>query len=159
MRGLDRDKGFTLVEMLCVVGLILILVGGFFRYSSKYNNKVRYMQAQEELAMLSGAVEYYKNEFGSYPTYDEKSLKEFYKVMAGVNKNKQNFVEGYDWSMLNDEILDPWGHPYVYQYKSESNRNGDNGSFYVLFSMGPNGEPESEEDFKNGKSDDIYSTH
>ena len=153
MRGLDRDRGFTLVEMLCVVGLVLVLIGCFFRYSERYSNKVRYIQAQEELAMLSGAVEYYRTEYGSYPCNEDTSGECFYKILAGDNKNKKNFVDGYDWAVVNDKVLDPWGHPYVYKYKMPS--DGKSGSFYV-FSVGPNGKSETKDEIKNNKSDDVY---
>ncbi len=64
---MKREKGFTLMEMIIVVGIILILTGiGFSNYIFSIA-KSRDTRRKSDLATISKAIQAFANDFGSYP--------------------------------------------------------------------------------------------
>jgi prepilin-type N-terminal cleavage/methylation domain-containing protein len=62
-----RNNGFTLVEMLTVIAVIVILTGLVIGISSSVQYKAAKSQAQGVIASLSAACEAYKADNGGYP--------------------------------------------------------------------------------------------
>jgi prepilin-type N-terminal cleavage/methylation domain-containing protein len=63
-----RSAGFTLVELLVVMVIILILGGLILATSSYVQTKGRRSRAEAEIAAISAALENYKADNGIYPT-------------------------------------------------------------------------------------------
>lgn len=142
-----RKRGFSLTEILCILGIILVLFVVFFRVYIHRNNDIKYQIAREELSILNCALEYYHTACGEYPVGNHQSTEQNAATMfSSLSKNSKNFLDGHKWKLSSDKILDPWGRPYVYKY------NGKPEDGYVLFSMGPNGYVD-----EHGLIDDIYS--
>ncbi len=64
-----RRRGFTLVEMLVVIAIILILVGLLLPAIVAARNAAQGVQCQSNLRQLGEAVIMYRDQFGSYPQY------------------------------------------------------------------------------------------
>jgi len=62
-----RSFGFTLVELLTVVAIIIVLMGLTLGVSGYVRNKGAESRAQAEIAALEGALERYRIDFGGYP--------------------------------------------------------------------------------------------
>ena len=62
-----RQQGFTLVELLMVIAVILILAGITFGISRGVQNAQARAKAKAELATISLALETYKSKNGDYP--------------------------------------------------------------------------------------------
>jgi prepilin-type N-terminal cleavage/methylation domain-containing protein len=62
-----RKKGFTIVEVLVAMAIILVLAGLILATSSYVSNKGTRARAEVEIAAMSAALENYKADSGIYP--------------------------------------------------------------------------------------------
>jgi general secretion pathway protein G len=93
-------RGFTLMELLVVVAIIVMLAGlGTWSYM-RYLEGARESKAKLDITHISQAVEAYKLDAGDYPP-DLVTLTQ-------PLENKPAALEGKD-------IVDPWGQQYVYE--------------------------------------------
>jgi general secretion pathway protein G len=96
-----RDRGaFTLMEMLVVVTIIVMLAAfstvGYFRYLEQ----AREQTAKAQISNIDKAVTGYKLAEGEYP--------ESLQLLIVPSEGKAAYLESKD-------LLDPWGHPYLYE--------------------------------------------
>lgn len=64
----SSTTGFTVVELLVVMAIILVLAGLVLGTSSYVHNKAARSRAEAEIAALSAALENYKADNGVYPS-------------------------------------------------------------------------------------------
>jgi general secretion pathway protein G len=120
-RQSGAPHGFTLIELMLAVALLGILVAVALPFYKGYKEKVRIVQAVQDITALSVAASNYWNDHHAYPG----SLGDI--GQAGK--------------------LDPWGNPYVYynidvggkgHARKDHALNPLNTDF-DLYSMGPDG--------------------
>ena len=140
-RHAARTSGFSLIEILFVIGLIAMLlalvvgnIGGIFGGQQEEIAK-SFVTSSIELAVVP-----YRLDMGSYPT-TELGLDALIKAPAG-KEGKWNGP--YLKEATKPE--DPWGNAYQYRFPGTKNINGAKG--YDIWSLGPDG-VESADDIGN----------
>lgn len=116
----SRQRGFTLVEMLVVLGIIAVLVGLLLPAVMGAINSARRTQMAMEISQLDQAINAYKNEFGDYPpsmgedysaanrynTAVERHLRKCFPKMTPTEKT--NFYDNIAPTLDQGEALVAW---------------------------------------------------
>lgn len=134
-----REAGFTLLELLVVLAILALLIGMVAPAVLKQLGGAKHKIAQQSVERLTGILDLYKLDVGSYPTTDQG-------LQALITK--PDGVEGWNGPYLKDGTVptDPWNKPLV--YRSPSSRPGHD---YDLFSLGADGREGG-----TGENEDVY---
>ena len=150
----NPERGFTLVEMLVVITIIVILAGLTIAGFGFINQKQAREQTKIQIGLLKMALEDYKADMGEYPEHAVASGKggtpEIYKALYPNNpenpnakvylselnpeNDQQNWLDEHKDGTAGLEIKDPWGKEYFYR----TNPASANPKF-DLWSAGPDG--------------------
>jgi general secretion pathway protein G len=119
------DAGYTLLELLVVLGILAVLSAMATPQLMGYFGKAKTQSAQMQIQNIGTALEMYYLENGTYPS-----------ETAGLKALVEATPEAPNWNgpylKKTQNLLDPWGRPFRYVFPSS------NGS-YDVFSLGPSG--------------------
>lgn len=125
-KSLKNKKGFSLIEIMIVLGIIGAILAAVGSRIVGANDKAKVRQAKMLLSQVSDALNNYYTDCGKYP----ESLDGLLKADASCS----NWGPGpYMKATKDGQILDPWNNPLQYG-PSES---GD----FTLKSLGKDGKP------------------
>jgi general secretion pathway protein G len=117
-----RRHGFTLIELMLVVGLIAVLATLAWPKYNDYRDRIRVNQAKLDIVMMATRITLYWQDAHEYPS-----------SLAAVGLG---------------EMLDPWGRPYQYLNLQSGHGLGQArkdhslvpiNTDFDLYSMGPDG--------------------
>lgn len=133
-----RTAGFTLIEMLIVIGLIALILGlGIANYDKIFGRAERDIARQYVESSLAAPLQAYKIHMGSYP-----NTAQGLRALLTAPENSSGRWGG-PYIKGKTVPLDPWKREYQYRYPGSKNSDS-----YDLFSFGPDG-VESEDDIGN----------
>jgi len=117
--------GFTLIEMLIAVAIMIVVGLVAIPYFTGYLDKTKKATARSTVRTLGGLVDQFEADHGKYP----ETLKDLVKRPGDeeVSRNWTPYLKG------SEVPKDPWGKPYQYQITPEAERP------YELYSYGPKG--------------------
>ncbi len=134
---LRRNSGFTLLEMVIVLGIIAMILGGAIFSMQKIGAAAKLKQVDSDFRSMQSALAMYKLNAGTFPT-TQQGLK------ALVEKPSSTPVPRR-WAQVMDKVsLDPWGVEYGYRFPGKKKANE-----FEIFSKG--------EDGQEGTGDDLSS--
>lgn len=136
-------RGFTMMELLVVISIIVVLAGLTLGGMNYVNQKQAREKAKVQIGLLQMALEEYKSDNGEFPRgrnrTGENGTGELIKELAPTGSKKVYLPElieeqagGQGW-LLGGEIVDPWGNEYRYRVDHGVNPDFD------LWSVGPDG--------------------
>lgn len=180
-RPQPNDRGFTLIEMMTVITIILILAGLTVAGMGFINQKRDNAKAKVEIELISKGLEEYKGDYGEYPGLEQDSpmdgdiTEEVYNALfydgwdsqtngdgsveiylpeLDPRNSKQTLVESTTTNVPPPDlkIRDPWRRSYRYR-KGVSAENPD----FDLWSVGKDGETDPADSSKTVEvnGDDI----
>lgn len=136
IRAAARDhRGFTLLEIMVVVIIIGTIAGLVGVKVLDRLEEARVRTCCIQISTLRDALDLFKLDNGFYPT-TEQGL-EALVAPPEVGRNMRAYKPG---GYLRDDMVpvDPWGTPYFY--------GSDDGYFYQIGSVGPDGRPNTDDD-------------
>ena len=153
MKTCEYKQGFTLIEMVIVVGIIALLATMIISLVSRFDNQAKEKGLESTFALLEDALQEYYGYWDSFPAPEQAPYLSTSAALYGQlysTPDSRKILEQISESLLKKhpddinmlQILDPWGTVLEYRYSP-----GD--SFPVLISAGP--------DRIFGTADDIRS--
>ncbi len=132
-----RNPGFTLLEMVIVLGIIAMILGGAIFSMNKIGDAAKVSQVEADFKIIETGLMSYKLLAGSYPT-TQQGLK------ALVDKPSSTPVPRR-WSQNSKQVpLDPWKHEYGYRFPGKKNATE-----VEIFSMGADGIANTQDDLSS----------
>jgi general secretion pathway protein G len=151
----SSPAGFTLVELLTVL-IIIVILAGLVVGAAKYAlTKGATSRAQAEIAAMELALEHYKSDNGVYPTTPSGrptsaisspygNSPTLYLALAGAHGFPKTYMtfKANQIRTINATttiILDPFGAPYNYYCTQPVQADQFNTASFDLWSYGPSG--------------------
>jgi len=129
-------KGFTLMEIVIVMGIIAVLLGGVVAVLGNFGENSKIQKAQLDIQSgFTPALESYKILAKKYPTTQQG-------LEALVNKPTLPPIPKHYSPPLTSLPVDPWGNDYIYE---------SNGYKYTIISKGSDGAIRTEDDIKSNE--------
>jgi len=137
------EKGFTLMELLIVIGIIIVIAAAVLTVIPGMRQKTQEKATKAFMERLEVALEQYYDDNRSYPSGDITSVK---TALEPSGPTSRQYIEFDDSEVNGSDIVDYWGNPFVYD-ATPSNNTGT----YDLYSTGVDGASAS----SGGDADDI----
>lgn len=139
-------KGFTIIELMVVLAIIAILLGLVAWNVVGKTDEAKVTAARMQLARLQDALDDFKLTFGRYPSEDE-GLEVLWSSEA---LDVENDADEEKWKkfLKKPTPTDAWGNEW--EYLAESEHDDD----YDLWSVGPDGESDTEDDIVSWYEDE-----
>ncbi len=134
--AINFSTGFTLMEMMIVMGIIAVLAGGMIALLGDFDEAPKIQKAETEMRALSATLLQYKTLGGRYPTEQQGLQALVTKPTTAPIPRRHSPIKGLS--------KDPWGNDYVYKMPGTQDT-----TTYEIISMGADG--------KVGGGDDISS--
>jgi general secretion pathway protein G len=134
MRTKRKQQGFTLLEIMLVVSIIVIILGVAISKLGNTTAIAKSMRVQADIQAIKTQLQLYESMNGFYPTTDQ-GLQALVQQPAGDPRPTR-------WYQLFRELpKDPWGSNYIYRNPGQKNAGG-----YDLFSAGPDRQADTADD-------------
>lgn len=128
----------TLMEMMLVLAIIALLLGlGAFKMKNVLSD-ADVTGASADVENIETNLVRYKAKAMFYPT-EEQGLIALVEPPTSGPKPRT-----WTQCLEKEALIDPWGNPYQYHYPGRKNSDS-----YDVYSMGPDGNPGTEDDIGN----------
>ena len=134
MRTKIRQQGFTLLEIMLVVSIIVIILGVAISKLGNTTAIAKTMRVQADVQAIKTQLQLYESMNGFFPTTEQG--------LQALVTQPQNDPRPTRWYQLFRELpKDPWGSDYIYRYPGLKNPGG-----YDLYSAGQDRQADTADD-------------
>src|SRR4029079_4919812 len=148
-RSLKRKAGFTLIEILLVIVILLLLASALVVFLLPQQEGAEKNTTKLLLSQVATALDTYQLHIGRYSAEQDGNLN---ALMTKPNYENQRLGEKWQGPYLKPgtKLEDPWGHTIRYEVVDKSTATDDKrtGPPYKLYSVGPDGQPDTDDDIK-----------
>ncbi len=141
------EKGFTLMELLVVMGIIIVIAAAVLTVIPGIHHKTQERATKAFMERLEVALGQYYDDNRSYPPGDITSAK---TALAPSDTTSKQYIEFDDREVNGNDIVDYWGNPFVYVSSNGATPN-NNTTTYDLYSNGVDGATTT----NGGDADDV----
>jgi general secretion pathway protein G len=134
-------RGFSLFEMVIVMGIIGLILGGAIYSMGRIKDSAAVSTARQDMTSFSSSLEQYKNIGGKYPSTSQG--------LEALVRKPSSSPRPRDWvQSLDDEeaLYDPWDTLYKYEYPGSKDPSRPE-----IISAGPDKQFGSEDDMSSQK--------
>ena len=122
-----RLAAFTLLEMVIVLGIIAVLMGGSIALIGKVKEGAKLQRVGADFNAIGSALMTYKINAGTYPS-TQQGLKALVTRPGGTPAPRR-------WTSLAKSVpTDPWGKEYSYRFPGQKDANE-----FEIYTTGPDG--------------------
>ncbi|MCU0749293.1 MAG: type II secretion system major pseudopilin GspG [Akkermansiaceae bacterium] len=132
-----RRGGFTLLEMVIVLGIIAMILGGAIFAMRGIGDAAKLRQVESDFKSFQSAFAMYKLNAGNYPT-SQQGFK------ALVEKPSSTPVPRRWVQVMSKIPLDPWDQDYIYRFPGKKRANE-----FEMISKGPDGQENTGDDLSS----------
>jgi general secretion pathway protein G len=160
LRNYRPKAGFTLIEILLVIVIILLLAGALVVFVLPQQEGAEKNTTRLLLQNVSSALDTYRLNLGHYPTEEEGGINALLVKPTFENERMGERWKG-PYLKPGTRLEDPWGHKLIYEVVDRSvEAAGDTKTAlpYKLYSIGPDGQPETDDDVKVATETDTTDT-
>lgn len=137
IRRPSANSGFTLIEMVLVLGIVALLVGaGIFQLTGVLEGG-REKRVKGDLTTISSALRAYEMQNGFLPSTEQG--------VAALWEKPNSRPAPQNWRpFLKKPIVDAWGNPFLYRRPGAKDKGG-----FDVYSAGEDGKPDTADDIGN----------
>jgi general secretion pathway protein G len=130
-------QGFTLLEMVIVLGIIALILGGAISIMGKVDSGAKIQRVEGDFSAISSALKMYKINNGFYPTTQQG--------IKALTERPTTTPIPRRWSKLAGRVpLDPWNREYGYKFPGSKDP-----SEFEIICLGEDGKDGSEDDMSS----------
>jgi len=134
MRTKIKQQGFTLLEIMLVVSIIVIILGVAISKLGNTTAIAKTMRVQADIQAIKTQLQLYESMNGFFPSTEQG--------LQALVTQPQNDPKPTRWYQLFKEMpKDPWGSDYIYRNPGLKNPGG-----YDLYSAGPDRQADTADD-------------
>lgn len=149
-RGLR--SGFTLIEILLVIVILLLLASALVVFLLPQQEGAEKNTTKLLISQVATALDTYRLNIGRYPTEQDGGLN---ALVTKPNYENQRLGEKWQGPYLKPgtRLEDPWGHTLRYEALDKTTMSASpddkkTGPPYKLYSVGPDGQSDTDDDIK-----------
>ena len=133
----SHRSGFTLLEMVIVLGIIAMIMGGAIFVMKNISDSGAITVVDGDFASIENALQAYRNNAGNFPT-QQQGLEALVQKPTSSPRPRR-------WVQIMDQVpRDPWGSEYIYKFPGSQNRSRPE-----LISYGKDGLAGTEDDMSS----------
>ena len=139
--------GFTLIEILLVIVIILMLAGALVVYVLPQQKGAEKNTTRLLLTQIQSALDTYRLNIGQYPTEEQGGLGALLVKPTFENERLGEKWQG-PYIKPGTKLEDAWGNKIRYELIDKSLVTEPGTPDYKLYSVGPDGIPDTDDDIK-----------
>lgn len=146
--------GFTLIEVLLVIVIILMLAGALVVFVLPQQKGAEKNTTRLLLTQIQNALDTYRLNIGAYPTEDQGGLG---ALLVKPTYENERLGEKWQGPYLKPgtKLEDAWGFKIRYELADSSTKTDASAPDYKLYSVGPDGQPDTDDDIKLAEEKDT----